>query len=123
MRSLENLARFTVPTLAQMRFPLFIMGRYCQQLDGNLYFRNKATDKAIFSVLRLYFVIPPVHIAEAGSINADGFVMTAQDRQELGLTSAGFEENPTHFFRQFLSFCLPILGVASDSARKISTGQ
>jgi hypothetical protein len=107
MRSLENLDRFTVPTLGPNALSLTYRGTVLQQLDlfsGTLYFRNKATYKAICSMLRLYFDIPPVHIAEAGSINADGFVMTVQDREELGLTCAGFEENPTHFFRQFISF-------------------
>jgi hypothetical protein len=55
-------------------------------------------------MLRLYFGVPPNHIADAGAINSDGFVTTSAARQELGLTGAGFEESPIHFFRQFISF-------------------
>jgi hypothetical protein len=106
VRSLENLDRFTLPTPRNAP-SLTYHGTVLQQLDlfsGTLYFRSKATYETICSMLRLYFGIPPAHIAEAGSINADGFVTNGQDRQELGLTCAGFEENPTHFLRQFISF-------------------
>lgn len=69
---------------------------------GTLYLRDYKTYKDVCAALRLWFDPLPVHLEKPENINSQCFVCSPNARQELQLTSPGFEEYPLLFLRKLL---------------------